>query len=85
MVAVTLEELRSAGWEGLRGMGGAEGAGVLRALRMTARTTAGRTDNGKNRSRSPSGMTTKKNNGKNKQWLYLPWLKQYVDTPYEGT
>src|SRR3984957_687911 len=37
--------------------------GSFAALRMTA-TTKARTSNGKGRSRSPSGMTTKKSNGK---------------------
>src|ERR1700722_13678527 len=57
-----------------RGMGGKVRAvwavlrvpGSFAALRMTAKTNNG-DDNRKNRSRSPSGMTTKKSNRKNRQ------------------
>jgi hypothetical protein len=51
------------GWKGARGMGSAEGAGVLRCAQDDSKTNNGN-DKRKNRSRSPSGMTTKKNNGK---------------------
>jgi hypothetical protein len=62
-------------------MGGAVGTGVLRCAQddgknkqqqeqTTAKTSRGKTSNGKNRSRSPLGMTTKQtprtSNGKDK-------------------
>jgi hypothetical protein len=38
--------------------------------RAEARTDNAGTDSDNGRSRSPSGMTTKKSNGKNKQWFH---------------
>jgi hypothetical protein len=68
-------------------MGGAEGAGILRCAQDDSKTKA-RSSNGKGRIRSPSGMTTKKRNGKNNEqertmvptalaWHLPHWLKQY--------
>jgi hypothetical protein len=61
------ETERSAGWKGANGIGRTQGTGVLRCAQDDSqKQTTAKTDNGKGKSRSPAGMTTKGGKGKNR-------------------
>jgi hypothetical protein len=63
VIGVSLE--RAFGWKGAGGMGGVGGTGVLRCAQDDGKNkqrqeqTTARTNNSKDNSRSPAGMTTK--------------------------
>src|ERR1700722_8278801 len=66
------DELRRVGWKGARGMGGAEGTGVLRCAQDDSKNkqrqeqTTPRTNNTKNKQHQEQ-TTARTNNSKNKQ------------------